>query len=143
MISVPVLSAQKEKQNDIAVLQKEDAAGPVYLSVEVGQDTRVFDGQPFISFVARDSGSGVAYYEISEQGEKFTTEDTVYVLKHPATKGVVSITAVDHVGNKTKTEIYVGAKPYSRTIMVFVAIGLVLGIFVWRFVFRKKHEVVQ
>lgn len=105
-----------------------DSAPPKFEAVEVGQDSSVFDGKYFISFHATDNISGLARYEVSEDGEVTTVSGGVYVLKDQERNAQVTITAYDKAGNSKTINVSTkdkGASSFAITILILIILMFV------------------
>lgn len=79
----------------------DDQTPPESFTIESGQDPYTFNGDRFITFFAYDRESGIAYYEVSENGREFTRSNNTYVLQDQNKKrSKVIVVAYDRAGNK-------------------------------------------
>lgn len=102
------------------------------LVAEIGSDPSIFDGARFVSFYGGDTGSGVAYYEITEGDMSPVRAENTYVLRSNASK--VTVTAVAPDGTRTSKTV----STQSTSWFSFLAVALVLllitliGVYFWR-----------
>ncbi len=124
-----------------------DKEGPHDITVAVGQNEAVFNGQKFITISAVDDQSGIDHYEVSEGDRPAVRSGSTYVLLDQTEKSIITIAAYDKAGNVSKIQMKpTDQKPMtSTTWFMVVVIGLIVlyGIYMaaifWRH--RKKRPV--
>lgn len=83
-----------------------DTTAPQFVSVEVGHDPSLFDGQTYLSFFATDDQSGVTSYEVREGWlGGYKKADRYYVLADQTQGHDVWVRATDAAGNTTIKKI--------------------------------------
>lgn len=126
-----------------------DTTKPEPFSVQVARDPNIFNNAWFIVFAARDSQSGIDYYEVGESvtknGEPVSWERTKspYILKDQSRQQYIFVKAVDHEGNSRIETVL--PLPHSKFNLGNMAIyGIILGALIvfslvfW--IFRKKQN---
>lgn len=117
-----------------------DITAPEAFVVVLGKDPSLFENNTFAFFSAFDSGSGVSYYEVSENGKPAVRSGSMYVLQDQNTSNVkLKVTAYDKSGNK-RTVNYVkpGQAIFGFSWAFFVIVVLMLV--VWYFLRRRKSR---
>jgi hypothetical protein len=129
---------------------KIDTTPPRDFKPAFGKDPSVFEGQPFLSFNAVDSVSGVAYYEIKSSPfsgwEK--TENSYFKLPGTVLGNKIEVKVVDAAGNEKIMEIKVDNEVLNSVFynpIIWVIIGLIfiiVVILIWYyFKLLKKYKV--
>jgi hypothetical protein len=77
-----------------------DHTPPKVFRVESGQNIPTYPEGKFLSFFAEDNESGIAYYEVSENGREVVRTGNSYVLLDQKGGHRVKVIAYDHAGNK-------------------------------------------
>ena len=86
-----------------------DTDPPEIFTPQVGRDQNIFDGQWFVAFSARDTGSGVARYQIQEHWNispdykdtrNWQEVTSPYLLTNQALNKYISVRAIDRAGNQ-------------------------------------------
>ncbi len=86
-----------------------DTDPPEIFTPQVGRDQNIFDGQWFVAFSTRDTGSGVARYQIQEHRnllpdnknvENWQEVTSPYLLTNQSLNKYISVRAIDRAGNK-------------------------------------------
>ena len=119
-----------------------DKVGPVNLTLLLGQDSSVFNGEHFLTFTATDDESGIDHFEVKEGDRGFVRAESPYLLKDQSLKSAVFVLAVDKAGNATLGKLgEVTAKPVPKSMIgwvyVILAMVLLLLVFVLFWVFTK------
>jgi len=120
-----------------------DSTPPEDFKPEIGQESSVFEGKYFLSFVAQDTTSGIDHYEVAEltrtlwgsAEEQWETAKSPYLLKDQSLKSIIKIRAVDKAGNERVIEYL---PPKEMPIYLIVILILVGAGVIWWIV--KKHE---
>jgi len=94
----PVDIQPKDEWQDLI---KKDETPPEPFEIFVGQNQAIFNNQYFASWFTTDKGSGVAYYQIKEEGSDYSQAVSPYLLKNQSLQGSINIKAVDKAGNET------------------------------------------
>jgi len=77
-----------------------DAISPEFSEAQIGRNPALYGNKYFVSFLATDEGSGVAYYEIKEGDRDFARVESPYLLKDQTLKDSVLLKVVDKAGNE-------------------------------------------
>ncbi|MDR3558753.1 MAG: hypothetical protein P4L61_04440 [Candidatus Pacebacteria bacterium] len=86
--------------DDWASVVAKDTTPPQPFIVVLGQDPSIFSGKKFAFFSAVDNQSGVAYYDVSENGATPVRSGSAYVLADQTGNVKLTVTAYDKAGNK-------------------------------------------
>ena len=84
-----------------------DDTAPKRFSLEIGQDGNIFSGQYFVSFFTTDRGTGIARYEVSQNGGAFVLARSPYLLSDQSLHSVIRVRAFDDAGN-VRESVYPG-----------------------------------
>lgn len=103
----PALSPEPEKAPAKAEIEEKDGKKPEKFKILIGEDSRIFDSQKFISFFTTDKDSGVDRYEVKEGSGAYKTAQSPYLLTDQKLKTVIRVRAYDAVGNY-KESVYPG-----------------------------------
>ncbi len=82
-----------------AVVSK-DTNPPEDFIIVLGQDQSMFEGKKFAYFSAVDNQTGIAYYEVSENGGAPVRSGSTYLIQNQEKDTKLIVTAVDRAGNK-------------------------------------------
>jgi hypothetical protein len=82
-----------------AALDARDTTPPEPFAPELARDESVFGGRYFLSFVAEDTGTGIAEYTVSEGDAPAVASDGTYVLHDQNLHTPIIIRASDGAGN--------------------------------------------
>ncbi len=118
-----------------------DATPPDWVEARVDKGTTETGGKSFVSFLAKDSTSGIDHYDIQVDGGDFTEVTSPYILQEGSYRNIV-LRAYDKAGNMSEdTLVNVSqsgtSSPFSLW-AVFAVVVLVM-LFVaglWRFIAR-------
>ena len=97
-----------ENNSPVSVIPR-DTSPPEIFTPQVGRDQNIFDGQWFVAFSTRDTGSGVARYQIQEHWnispDYKDTRDwqevtSPYLLTNQSLNKYISVRAIDRAGNQ-------------------------------------------
>jgi hypothetical protein len=117
----------------------QDTTPPQDFIIVLGQDKTIFDNKKFAFFSALDNQSGIAYYEVSENGAPAVHSGSTYILQNQNGDVTLNVTAYDKAGNK-KTATY-SSRPTTASILNGVnwlsVIITVLVIIIIAIVFKK------
>ncbi len=132
-------------------VQKEDTLPPEDFTPVISSDPDIYEGRTFVSFVARDQGSGVAHYEVAESEQKLSVDDSSLlwraaespaVLEGKGGSGYVYVRAIDGAGNIRTVVVPPGGEVMSalyKKILILAIIGIAAtGVFV--FLWRKRRN---
>jgi len=100
ILTVTKAQSGEAARNEWSDFIKEDTSPPEFIEGIVSRDPSIFDNQYFVSFLATDDDSGVAYYEVKEGSSDFTRVESPYLLHDQLLEGEVQIKAVDKAGNE-------------------------------------------
>jgi len=127
------------RNDELGVLVSGDNTDPEPFVIELGRDSKLYDGKYFITFFATDRDSGIDYYEVTEEGFPAVRPDgNIYVLHNQSLDKKVKVKVFDHAGN-SRVETF-GGQPspmWVKIIGVILLLG-VGGIAVYKFFFRKN-----
>jgi|GEM_PF-5842327 len=109
------------------------------ITVEIGRDNSLFEGNYFLAFYGSDVGSGISYFEVSEGWRDFGTIKDFYILKDQKLGSVVRVRAYDEAGNATISYVWpehplAHAPYYGALVLIGVAL---FSMFLW---LRKRHD---
>jgi hypothetical protein len=133
---VGVLPPSSKANDAWRTMVSTDNIAPEIFDIVLYQDPTLYEGKKFLSFSATDGQSGIAYYEVQEDGAlPVRTGDQYVLVNQDATKEVV-VTAYDIAGN-ARAGTYVSDKGVNWSI---VGLGtlILLIIFYARKMRRKK-----
>lgn len=132
-----------EMRNDWQILVASDKIPPQPFTITLNQDSSLFGGQKFISFMTSDNETGIAYYEVKEGKLPPERAEMQYVLQDQNIKNDVIVTAYDLAGNKRKSALKttVPANYFSLVflILVIVVVLLLLAI-AYRLILKRKNK---
>ncbi len=118
---------------------KIDATAPDAFTIHESQDASLFNGKPFISFVATDQTSGVASYEVQEGNDApVSIVASPYVLKHDAGSVPVRVTAIDRAGNR-RDEVLPATRPLKILSAMVAAIVVLVSLMGLWFLKRPRR----
>jgi hypothetical protein len=86
--------------DDWNTILSNDKKAPESFEITPGKDPSIFDNRYFISFFTTDAESGVAYFEIKEEGGSFVKGNSPYELKDQSLRSKIEVKAVDKAGNE-------------------------------------------
>ncbi len=123
-------------------LVDKDEILPEFIEAVISNDPRIFDNQYFVSFLAIDEDSGVAYYEIKEDDLNFVRTESPYLLQDQSLGSTIQIKAVDKSGNERIITISVLStlESFYKTYLIWVLgvlLGLTLIFALWRLIQAK------
>lgn len=137
----PVVSATTTIAAEIA----EDRDPPESFRIEVGRDPEAFSGKWFAAFSAEDKGTGIAYYEITENGrDAVRVSSGPFVLQDQSRRSTIIIRAVDKAGNareETLTPPPPGPRVYNGWELT-AAVGAVILLALWAYLHGRLRRVV-
>ena len=76
-----------------------DTTPPEPFDVVITRTPNAYDGRYFASFYAYDAGSGISRYDVQENGAKWQTATSPYVLHQQTGDVVLFVRAIDVAGN--------------------------------------------
>ena len=115
-----------------------DTTSPQFVVATVGNDPSLFDGQSYLTLVARDTQSPISYFEVKEGyfGDYVRTGQ-YYVLRDQSLRSPLSVRVADTFGNVAVTTVPAMHTPYLWYEVLAGILGLV-AVFVSVF-HRKRH----
>lgn len=136
------ISFQVVDQKDNKEIIEKDSDRPTYLTIELGRDESLFDGQYFITFYAIDSHSGIDRYEVKEgSGDFIDYHSNKYVLKDQTLKTNIYVKAIDKEGNETTEVLKLEGQTFNLVwIIVSVIVLILLSYFIYLKFLKKKNE---
>ena len=130
-----------DETNDVAVLAQDavptnaekqlfasDTTPPAPFTIELLQDSTLYNGMKFLSFPTTDAQSGVDYYAVTEGSLPVVRSGSTYVLQNQTSIVPVTVTAYDKAGNK-RTETFPESHTFNWpfvTVAVIVLAGIAL-----------------
>ncbi|MBP6884604.1 MAG: hypothetical protein KBC17_02140 [Candidatus Pacebacteria bacterium] len=135
-ILVNVEKSVAEKRSDLNELILSDKEPPLPFTIEFGRDLALYDGQYFVSFYTKDSGSGIRYYEVSEKGFPTVRSGSPYVLRDQSLRSNIEIKAVDFSGNSRTEKFSPPSKSQNKVAVILISSLIVLGVII--ITFKKK-----
>jgi len=100
-ITVTPQKAGAQAVDDWASVVTKDVTPPEPFIIVLGQDPSIFSGKKFAFFSAVDNQSGIAYYDVSENGAAPVRSGSMYELQDQTGNVKLTVTAYDKAGNKT------------------------------------------
>lgn len=97
--TIPVKLATAENKNELEQIILEDKTQPEDFVIQIGKDSRVFDGKYFASFNTTDSESGINRYEVIEKENGVVRSGNTYIIQDQTLSGNLTVKAVDNAGN--------------------------------------------
>lgn len=97
--SITVGPAREKAQDKWQEIVSNDNTAPEPFTIQVVQDSYLYDGKKFISFETTDKQSGISYYEVKEGNRPPVRTGTSYVLINQNGPVDVVVTAYDKAGN--------------------------------------------
>ncbi|MCU0652971.1 MAG: hypothetical protein MUD10_01815 [Candidatus Pacebacteria bacterium] len=128
-----------------------DSIAPEIFHPAISKSEYLFDGKPFIMFIARDSGSGINRYEIAEAQPLFWSTDIApdklnwKIAESPCAiedkylSGAIYVKAIDNAGNERISAIKLSNFIFWRLVLA-VLVGFALFTPIVVSVFRKKKK---
>jgi hypothetical protein len=132
-------SSKSIQNNELSSLVSQDNTDPEPFTIEIGRDSKLYNGKYFITFFATDLDSGIDYYEVTEEGFPTIRPDgNIYVLHNQNLDKKVKVKVFDHAGN-SRVETF-GGKPTPLWVRILGAVLLVgvVGTAIYRFFLRKN-----
>jgi hypothetical protein len=115
-----------------------DTEPPLPFSIAIGQDSSIFDGKKFISFMTTDRQSGIDHYEVKEGDRGPVRSGTSYVLQNQDQLEPITVFAFDKAGNM-QTATYTASQNttlFDKILMVVSASILLLvltfALYTWK-----------
>ena len=135
-------------QNEWEQHVKLDGTSPEPFTIEISQESSVFDGKYFITFSTVDKQTGVDHYEVLEYFDGKTYENknaqSPYLLQNQDLGGIIRVSAVDERGNVAIAEIRPPASqeqndfPWREIIGAAAVLGLITaGFAAWKMILNK------
>jgi len=127
---INVLSKKSDAQSidDWNNLTSSDKTPPESFKIYLGQESSVFEGKKFLSFNTTDKQSGIAYYEVIEDGLSPVRSNDTYVLQEQNKPVNVTVIAYDSAGNARKSTY--SSAPYNVSYPIIITLVLLIVIFV-------------
>jgi hypothetical protein len=123
---------KEEWQEELA----KDDIPPEPFEIKISQDPSIFGGKYFIVFSTTDKQTGIDHYEVAEQRRtlrqttlNWKRAESPYLLEDQSLKSIILVKAVDKAGNERIAEYIPPQKPFPWWIIIPVAIGI--GIIIW------------
>jgi len=115
-----------------------DTTPPETIEAKISRAADIFDGQYFLVFSTKDSGSGFDYIEIKEGDEPWVKADSPYLLKNQKLNENILIKTVDKNGNARIETLNLKQYQLIKKIVYGVVVLLII-LAVWQ-IFRKKSR---
>ncbi len=77
-----------------------DKQPPENLSAIIARDANLFNGQYYVTFMAQDNDSGLAYFTVKENNYDVVRAGSPYLLQNQKSNSEIKITAYDKAGNE-------------------------------------------
>jgi len=149
VINITAKKAGTAVNDEWGSLVASDTIPPQDFIVVAGQDKTLFDGKKFVFFSAVDNETGIAYYDVSENGAPAVKTGSTYVLQNQAGDVKLVVTAYDKAGNK-KTATYSSVTPstlsmylngVSWSTVLIVVLVIVIGWLLYVNMKKSKKDV--
>ncbi|QQR50400.1 hypothetical protein IPF86_00560 [Candidatus Nomurabacteria bacterium] len=139
---ISIISVRVANESNIDKWQEiisNDNIPPEAFTVEVLQDSYLYDGKKFLSFETTDGQSGISYYEVREGTNPGVRSGSHYVLINQTQDVDVTVLAYDKAGN-FQTATVVSKEPINWVaIVVSVLIIICLYAFI-KLILRWKYN---
>ncbi|MCK4354831.1 four helix bundle protein [Candidatus Parcubacteria bacterium] len=116
-----------------------DSTAPEQFSLEIAQDTSIFEGKYFIVFQSLDKQAGIDCYEIKEGEREWKRAESPYLLEDQTLQSIIKAKAVDKAGNERIAE-YVPEMPEKAFPYQIILIILGLAIIGWYAISKIKYK---
>jgi hypothetical protein len=127
------------QENELASLITEDKTPPESFKIELGNDPSISDGKYFISFFTQDRESGIARYEVIENGKPLVRSGSPYVLQNQNLSGTIEVHAIDNAGNVRTQTLNLGTGiSWIKIIMILLVVTILFSVSFF-FVFKKDR----
>ncbi len=126
-ISPATVTTQLASTHQAQDRESEDTDPPEPFTVEVVQDTNLFNNAWFLVFATQDKGVGVDRYEICE-GKTCTTGDSPYPLQNQKLSDTIIVRAIDKNGNERIAKV---PGSYTSTLIIVLAVAIVVCIIIF------------
>lgn len=90
-----------------------DTAPPELIWLELRRDPELFEGKYHLLFHTTDKGSGLDFYQILEDGEKYSPVESPFVLRNQTLGEEIVIRALDEAGNIRELKVSLPATKIS------------------------------
>lgn len=102
-----------------------DTEAPLPFTPVIVSEELLFGGEYAVVFTTKDLGSGVAYYEVRENGKQWKRAESPHKLEKQKNLTSVEVAAFDHSGNQQLGNAEIPESLRPRAIPVFTIIGVV------------------
>lgn len=102
------------------------------LVAEIGKDPALFDGAWFVSIYGGDTGQGISYYEIQEEGYDPVRVERLYVLRDQDLNSEIKVSAVAPDGTRTTETLNDGGFAWP-ILAIIIGILCIVGVWFTRF----------
>lgn len=106
-------------------LEKDDTF-PESFKIEIHQESAIFEGKYFITFLTTDKQTGIDYYEVKEGRKNWKITNSPYLLEDQTLQSKILVKAVDKAGNERIAEYSPPQKPFSLWIIILILIGIIV-----------------
>lgn len=125
----PLSEWEEKKENDFTM--------PEPFSIEIIQDSSIFDNKYFIVFSTTDKQTGIDYYEVKE-GMRFWKEaESPYLLEDQSLNSIIKVKAIDRAGNERVIEHDPGVSKSPVLFIIFILLVIIIWFVYFRFLKRK------
>ena len=140
VITVNPQAPGAESVNDWSTIVSTDTTPPQPFIIVLGQDPSVFSGKKFAFFSAVDNQSGIAYYDVSENGAAPVRSGSTYVLQDQTGNVRLVVTAYDKAGNK-RVAVYPAQTSNSiNWTGIVIAVVILVAIYLIYTMIRSKSK---
>lgn len=133
----------------VSTIQTEmvDVEPPENFAPEIISDPDLYGGDATLIFATKDKGSGLSHFVVREGSfGRFDTAESPYRLRNQALDEVITVKAIDTVGNERVVTVYPqNWSPWYERSRLFIGILIVcalslciFGWLLWRFFFSRR-----
>jgi hypothetical protein len=133
VITITPQKAGAQPISDWSSVISADKTPPEPFIIVLGQDPSIFLGKEFAFFSAVDNQSGIAYYDVSENGAVPVRSGSTYVLQNQTGPVNLVVTAYDKAGNK-RVATYPAQSNGIHWVSVIVTVVILIALY---FIFKK------
>lgn len=120
---------------------EDDKIPPEPFGIEIRQDSLVFEGEYFLTFLTSDKQTGIDHYEVREGRREWKRAVSPYLLEDQNLQSIIGVKAVDKAGNERIVEYEPTGKPNLYwLILIFIVILIIIF---WKFFKRRRNSANQ
>ena len=140
--TITPLSLNVQKSTGGNTSRISDTEQPLPFTPAIVSDPLLHDGLAVVVFTTKDTGSGIAYYEVRENSEQWKKAVSPYVLENQKNLSFVEVRAVDRAGNQRLARVEIPEYLQRTQIsMVWIGIGIALLISCAILIVKWQHIV--